>query len=145
MRTLCISLLAFGFLGSAHAGIPRPTPQQLRDYMRDLQYLEKTFFADQRKGDQFGEHFWRESKHVGERTGPNVIAAILPYATKRNWTGEEGLIFVPLVAMLPRQQTLVILRAYERSRFEPEHILGREYLTELEAEDTQEGVRRYAK
>jgi hypothetical protein len=132
-------------LTSAEAGIPRRTPEQLRDYTRELQYLEKTFFADQRKGDQFGEHFWRESKRVADRTGPDIIAAILPYAIKQKWSGEEGLIFVPLVAVLPRRQTLAILHAYERSPRESEHILGREYLTELEAEDTQEGVRRYSK
>ena len=145
MRALCVTLLLFVVLGSASAEIPRLTSQQLQDYMRELQHLEKTFFADQAKGDQFGEHFWRESKRVGDRTGPKVIAAILPYATKRRWTGEEGLIFVPLVATLPRRQTLAVLHAYERSHVEPEHILGREYLTELEAEDTQEGVRRYGK
>jgi hypothetical protein len=145
MRALCITFLAFALVRSAHGDIPKLTAPQLRDYMRELEYLEKTFFADQRKGDQFGEHFWRESKRVADRTGPNIIGAILPHSTKRKWTGEEGLIFVPLVSLLPRQQTLAILRAYQRSRREPEQILGREYLTELEAEDTQEGVRRYSK
>jgi hypothetical protein len=145
MRAICLTLLSSLVFTSAQASIPELTTEQLRDYTRELQYLEKTFFADQRKGDQFGEHFWRESKRVADHTGPNIIAAILPYATKRKWSGEEGVIFVPLVAMLPRQQTLAILRAYERSPREPEHILGREYLTELEAEDTEEGVLRYSK
>ena len=147
MRALYVTLLGLFTLALAPArgDIPRLTPEQLRRYMRELQYLEKTFFADQRKGDQFGDHFWRESKRVADRTGPNIIAAILPYATKQKWTGEEGLIFAPLVALLPRSQTLVILRAYQRSPREPERILGREYLTELEAEDTSGGVRRYSK
>src|SRR5881398_788011 len=140
MRAVYLALLSSLAFASAQAGIPKLTTEQLRNYRRELQYLEKTFFADQRKGDQFGEHFWRESKRVADRTGPNIIAAILPYATKQTWTGEEGLIFVPLVSMLPRRETLAILHAYERSPREPEHILGREYLTELEADDTKEGV-----
>ena len=145
MRAFAIMLLTFPLLASADANIPKLTPQQLRHYMRELEYLETTFFADQRKGDQFGKHFWRESKRVACRSGPEIIAAILPYATKRNWTGPEGLIFVPLVAMLPRQQTLAILKAYQQSPRESERGVGREYLIELEADDTQEAVRRFSK
>src|SRR5947208_15641703 len=111
MRSLCLTPLTSLALASAQAGIPKLTAGQLRDYGLERQYLEKTFFADQRKGDQFGEHFWRESKRVADRTGPDIIAAILPYATKQKWSGEEGLIFVPLVATLPRRQTLAILHA----------------------------------
>ena len=141
MRSVCITLLTCVALASAQARIPELSPQQLRDYTRELEQLQKSFFATE----QFGDQFWRESKRVADRTGPNIIPALLDYTLKKKWTGEEGLIFVPLIALLPRRQTVAILRAYQKSSRQAEHIFGREYLIELEADDVQDGVRRFSK
>ena len=141
MRSVCVTLLVCMALASAQARIPKLTPQQRHDYARELEQLQKVFFAT----DQFGERFWRESKRVADRTGPNIIPALFAYGMKQKWAGEEGLIFVPLIALLPRRETVAILRAYQKAPRRAEQIFGREYLIELEAEDVQEGVRRFSK
>ena len=128
-------------VASAHAQIPTPSAEQMRRFTRELDQLEKTFYATQRRGDQFGDAFWRESKRVADRNGPEIIAAIMMRG--RKWRGEEGLIFSPLVDLLPRKRTLAILRAYQRVGHPLDSVWAREFMIEFEAEDSQEGVRRY--
>lgn len=111
----------------------------MHHFTRQLDQLEKTFYAS----DQFGDHFWRESKRIADQNGPDIIAAVM--LRGRTWQGEEGLIFSPLIDLLPRRRTLAILRAYERSERESDRVNAREFIIEFEAEDTKEGVRRYSK
>ena len=91
MRSVGITLLVCVALASAQARVPELSSQQLRDYTRELEQLQKLFFATE----QFGDQFWRESKRVADRTGPSIIPALLDYTLKKKWTGEEGLIFCP--------------------------------------------------
>ena len=63
----------------------------------------------------------------------------------RTWQGDEGLIFVPLVALLPRAPTLELLKEHEHSKRESDRIWAREMQTEFEASDVQEAVRKYSK
>ncbi|PYL07990.1 MAG: hypothetical protein DME34_05715, partial [Verrucomicrobia bacterium] len=107
MRYLFVLPIGCLALASAAAGLPTPSAEQMHRFARDLAQLEKTFFDDQRKDDQFGDHFWRESKRLADRSGLDIIPAVAKYC--RKWNGEEPLIFVPLVALLPREQTLAIL------------------------------------
>jgi hypothetical protein len=141
MKPLVTALL---FLIAIQAGATEePSPQELRRYSRQLDLLEKTFFSDQQKGGQFGNHFWRESKRVAEREGPKIIFAIM--IRGRKWTGEEGLIVVPLVSLLPRDAAIATLHECEHSDRESDRIWAREFLTEFEASDTKAGVLRYSK
>ena len=143
MRVVATSLLAWLAVSSAYAGIPAPSPEQMRHYTSELDKLEKTFFADRRKGDQFGEHFWRESKRVASRNSPDIITAIMVRA--RKWTDEEGLIFVPLVSLLPRKAALDVLHAYERSPRDSDRAWASDYITEFDTDDTKKLVQRYSR
>lgn len=124
---------------SADSNAVRRTDGAVR---RELTQLEKTFFDAQRKGDQFGDHFWRVSKRLADRSGTDIIPAVAAYCHK--WHGEEPLIFVPLVALLPRSQTLAILHEIERSGHKADRGFAHEFLIELEKSDTKEAVRRYS-
>ena len=141
----CLSVLLTGSLAvaSVSARIPAPTAEQQQRFLRELAQLEKTFFADQRKNDQFGDHFWRESKRLADRSGTVIIPAVAKYC--RKWQGEEPLIFVPLVALLPRSQTLSILHEMERSGQSVDRGFAHEFLIELDMSDTKEAVQRYSK
>ncbi len=143
MRYALVLLLACLMTAPAQAQIPKPSAEQMRRFTRELDQLEKTFFDTQRQGQQFGDRFWRESKRVADRNGPDIIAAIM--LRGRKWRGEEGLIFSPLVDLLPRERTLAILRAYQRAGRPSDRVWAREFMIEFEAEDSQEGVRRYGK
>jgi hypothetical protein len=131
MRTTSCLLLLFASAAAAAEPAGR--------YTGELQHLEKTFYATE----QFGDALWRESKRVADRSGPEIIPAILQYG--RKWHGEEALIFVPLVALLPRSRTLAILHRMERSARSEERGFAQEFLTELDMPDTQSGVKRYSK
>ena len=141
----CLSVLLIGCLAvaSASARIPTPSAEQEQRFLRELAQLEKTFFADQRKNDQFGDHFWRESKRLADRGGTDIIPAVVKYC--RKWQGEEPLIFVPLMALLPRSQTLTILHEMERSGQPVDRGFAHEFLIELDMSATKEAVQRYSK
>jgi hypothetical protein len=70
MRCLSVLLIGCLALGSAEARIPTPSAERMAQFRRELAQLEKTFFDEQHKGDQFGDYFWRESKRLADRTGP---------------------------------------------------------------------------
>ena len=142
MRFLAVLLVGCIAFISAEARIPTPTAEQMAKFQRDLTQLEKIFFDDQRKDDQFGDHFWRESKRLADRSGTDIIPAVAAYC--RKWHGEEPLIFVPLVALLPRTRTLDILRDMERSGHTAARGFAHEFLIELDASDTKQGVQRYS-
>jgi hypothetical protein len=141
MKPLTIALL---LLVAVQAGATEePSAKKMRHYSRQLDLLEKTFYADQQKDDQFGNHFWQESKRVAASEGPKIIFAIM--VRGRKWTGEEGLIFVPLVSLLPRDAALATLHELEHSHRESDRTWAREFLTEFEASDTKAAVLRYSK
>jgi hypothetical protein len=142
MRCLFVLLIGCLALGSTEAQVPAPSADRIVQFKRELAQLEKTFFDDQRKGDQFGDHFWRESKQLANHRGTDIIPAVATYC--RKWHGEEPLIFVPLVALLPRSRTLAILREIERSGEMADRGFAHEFLIELDMSDTKEAVRRYS-
>ena len=51
MRFAIIVLVSFLAAASVYGQIPKPSAEQGQRFKRDLGYLEKTFFDDQRKGD----------------------------------------------------------------------------------------------
>jgi hypothetical protein len=143
MRRLALLLIGFvSATSSTEARLPTPSAAQLATFERGLTQLEKTFLADQHKNDQFGDHFWRESKRLADRSGTDILPAVAVYC--RKWRGEEPLIFVPLVAFLPRTRTLAILSEMEHSGPSADRGLAHEFLIELDMSDTKDGVKRYS-
>jgi len=56
----------------------------------------------------------------------------------RNWSDNEGLIFVPLLTSLPRNGTLRRLKGYlNRSNVESDRFWAEEFLTDLNSADTK--------
>jgi hypothetical protein len=143
MRVLIASAIFIVGLASARGQIPSSSAEQMRRYTAELDKLEKTFLVDQRKGDQFGDHFWRESKRVADSNGPDILAAVMLRA--RKWKDEEYLVFTPLVSLLPRPRTLAILHAYEHSSRESDSNWAREFMIEFDTDDIQEGVQRFSR
>ena len=71
-----------------------------------------------------------------------IIHALMVHSAK--WKGEEGLIFVPLVALLPRKAALKVLHQYQHSKRQSERIFANECITEFEMEDTEAAVKEYS-
>ena len=131
MRATLLLLLAT--ITAASAPPPKDTA---RRYATTLDHLER--FCSQT--DCFSdEKFWRESARVARQTAPDIIHAIMLRSPK--WRAEEGLLYVPLVAFLPRGDTMKLLRDYLRSTNEFERIWAREFITELDMPDTQKAIR----
>ena len=130
MRRLLFLMLAFLACSSlsalAASGVDR------------LDHLQKVFASTP----QFGEQFWRESKRVADQSGPQIIHAVMQRSKK--WHDEEGLVFVPLVALLPRKAALKLLHQYERSSDSASRTWAHEFLIELDAPDTKEMVRKFS-
>lgn len=139
-RAFLAALFAAILLQSiGHTQISKPNPEQLKADAKRLDQLQKVFTSRPQFGDQFG----RDSKRLADERGPEIIHAIM--VRGRAWPGEEGLIFEPLVALLPRAPTLKLLKQYEHSKRESDGIRAREMQTEFEASDTQEAVPKYSK
>jgi hypothetical protein len=139
-RTLLVTLqLTISLAFAASAQQPKPNADQLKADATRLDQLQKVFESTP----QFGDKFWRESKRLADQRGPEIIHAIM--IRGRTWQGEEGLIFAPLVALLPRDPALKLLKHYEQSKRESDRIWAREMQTEFEASDMQEMVRKYSK
>ena len=136
MKRLLLLVTAFVIASSlsALAATATPAPERMRQLAAELDHLEKVFMSTP----QFGEKFWRESKRVADRSGPEIIHAIMDRS--RKWRGEEGLIFVPVVALLPRKAALNLLRQYKRLP-EPHKTWAHEFIIEFDADDVKETVR----
>ena len=111
-------------------------PDVAKRYARQLDHIER--YCRQR-GCFSDEHFWRESARVARRLPADVNHAIM--LRSRKWDGEDGLMYVPLVAFLPRTATMQLLREYEHSRRERERIWAREFIIELEEPGTRKAIR----
>jgi len=139
-RTLLAALFAtLSWQPVASAQQTRPDVNRLKADANLLNQLQNVFMSTP----QFGDKFWRESKRLADERGPEIIHAIM--VRSRTWHGEEGLIFVPLLALLPRARALKLLKQYEHSKRESDRIWAREIQTEFEASDTQEMVRKYSR
>jgi hypothetical protein len=92
--------------------------------------------------------FWRESKSVAGRMGPEIIRAVMRRARRYPAHDQsEGpfLILLPLVALLPRTPTVELLHHYEQSNDKAEQLWAHEYLIEFNMADTAEAVRQYSR
>ena len=134
MKFTLLILLALS--GSAVAQ-PEPPPKAALDrYAKELDHLEQSCmrtdcFSDQR--------YWRESLKVARRTDPGIVHAVM--LRSRKWRDEEGLVYVPLLALLPRPAVTKILREWEHSKRELDRVWAHEFFVEFDSDDVKEAVR----
>jgi hypothetical protein len=88
--------MAFSLLFAA-AEQPKRDDERLNVDAARLDRLQQVFMS----APAFGDRFWRESKRLADERGPEIIHAIM--ARSRTWRGEEGIVFIPLVSLLPRE------------------------------------------
>ncbi|MDQ6939365.1 MAG: hypothetical protein M3119_04325 [Verrucomicrobiota bacterium] len=133
-----IALVAVLAVSATALGEPRsPSKPALDRYEKELDHLDRYCM----KTDCFSDDlFWRESRRVARRTDPGIIHAIM--LRSRRWRGEEGLVFVPLIAFLPRAAATKVLRDYEHSKRELDRIWVREFFIELNSDDVKEAVQK---
>ena len=133
MKTTLALLL--GLVSTVLGEATLPSKAAVEQYAKELDHLQRyclqtACFSDER--------FWRESARLARRTGPEIIHAVL--LRGRGWREEEGLVFVPLMAFLPRAAATKLLRQYQRSPRASDRLYAHEFLIELDASDTKEMV-----
>ena len=134
MKFTLLILLALS--GSAVAQ-PEPPPKAALDrYAKELAHLVQYCMRTDCYSDQ---RYWRESLKVARRTDPGIVHAVM--LRSRKWGDEEGLIYVPLLALLPRPAVTKILREWEQSKRELDRIWAHEFLVEFDSDDVKEAVR----
>ena len=129
-------LLLFAIIATTFAQPEAPAAHLAKRYASQLDHIERycrqtNCFSDER--------FWRESARVARQASPEIVHAIM--LRSRKWRDEEGLLYVPLVAFLPRRPTMKILRHYQRSAWEMERIWAGEFITELDEPGTRKAIR----
>jgi len=131
--------LLFAVATAAQAQPRLPTNREMHRYDRELDHLEKFCFATNCFSD---ERFWRESKRVADRAGTGIIHAVL--LRGRSWPAgtETGLMFAPLLDLLPRVSASKLLHEYEQSPRASDRLWAHEYLIEFDMSDTKEMVRK---
>ena len=115
--------------------------QTLSADLKRLDALTRVFFETQARDDQFGESFWRASQRLANERGPAIINAVMTLS--RKWKEEEGLVYVPLVALLPRDEALGVLHRYQHSKRESERVWAGEFIIEFGMSDTKAAVAKY--
>lgn len=100
------------------------------------------FVETQARDDQFGETFWRASKRLADERGTTIIDAVM--VLSRKWKDEEGLVYVPLVALLPRSKAIEVLHRYQHSKRESDKVWAGEFITEFGMSDTKAAVAKYS-
>ena len=97
-----------------------------------LDRLEMAYAANP----QLDDALWSLSRRIAKERGPGIIWAVMERS--RNWSDNEGLIFVPLLTSLPRNGTLRRLKGYlNRSNVESDRFWAEEFLTDLNSADTK--------
>jgi hypothetical protein len=120
-----------GIFERTHQEQIEPSSERPSNDAKRLDQLEKAFAANP----QLDDAFRRSSRRVAAERGPGIIRAVMERS--RNWSDNEGLIFVPLLASLPRNDSLRILNRYEKSKVESDRLWAGEFLTELDSADTK--------
>ena len=83
----------------------------------------------------FSKPLMRASKRVANTHGVSILPTLMKRA--EGWGGEEGLLYLPLVLMLPREHTVQILKSYAAVGSRRQRIWAREFLYEIKSSDEQ--------
>jgi hypothetical protein len=127
------------WIRSAQSEQLEPYTERSKIDSQQLDKLAEIFAATPRLGDAF----WRASRRMAHWRGPSITLAIMKRS--RNWSDEEGSVYVPLLALLPPKSVGNTLKRYEKSEVASERLWARKFLTELDAPETKETARNYAK
>lgn len=87
--------------------------------------------------------FWLVSGSIAEKHGVTLIPIVMERS--KAWQGEEGLIYVPMLALLPRDEAIKTLKEYQEGKDEQLAMWAGEFLTEFDMSDTKEAVAKYLK
>ena len=99
--------------------------------------LEK--FSIEKTKDPLGDlAFWELSASIAAEQGNQVIAPIM--ARAETWKGEEALLYTPVLAFLPRQETILNLKKYQAGRSKYARLYAGEFLVELNRSGLQESI-----
>ncbi len=90
---------------------------------------------------EFTWDFWLLSGEVAKKHGVALIPLVMEKS--KEWKGEEALIYVPLLALLPRDKTLEKLKEYQSGSDESLKLWATEFITEFNMSDTMEAVKKY--
>lgn len=115
--------------------------ESLAGDQKRLDELEKFFFETQSRGEQFGEAFWQASKRLADERGTAILPALLERS--KVWTGEEGMVFIPLVSLLPSEETIAELKRCQENSDGQIALWAGEFLIELDMTDTRQMVKKY--
>ena len=87
--------------------------------------------------------YWLVSGSIAEKHGLALIPIVMERS--KTWKGEEGLIYVPMLALLPRDESTKALKIYQEGKDERLAMWAGEFLTEFDMSDTKEAVEKYKK
>ena len=124
-RFLATSVLAGTLTFTASAMQPKADFSPIEADDKLLNGLEIVFQSTP----PFGKEFTRASIKLADERGPEIIHAIM--ARSHKWHDEEGLVYVVLIDMLPREPALKILRQYQHSKQESQWIWAGDFITEF--------------
>lgn len=91
----------------------------------------------------FSWDYWLLSGSIAEKHGLALIPLVMERS--KEWNGEEGLIYLPMLALLPRDKTVKVLKKYQEGGNEHFALWSGEFLTEFEMSDTIHCVEKYQK
>lgn len=131
---IAVAFCVFTFATYIWAG-EAPDRKTLQEDEKRLDALQRLF--EETKDSPSGQEFFRASKRLADERGPNIIHAIMERATA--WQDMDDLVFVPLVALLPREPTLKLLHQYQHSKRDSDRRWAGEFLT---MQWTKDGVRK---
>lgn len=114
----------------------------LGKHLKQLNQLVDVFVRTAKAGDQFGADFWKASKILADSEGPAIVHAVMEQA--KGWTGEEEMLYWPLMALLPRNETVKLLERYKRSNNKKQQVAAEEILGSFECADVKDGVKLYS-
>jgi len=81
----------------------------------------------------FDKKYWLLSQAVAKEQGIAVIKPVLMLS--KDWKGEEGLFFMPLIECLPRDQVIPLLQHYKKNGTAWERRCADDFLTEIDSEE----------
>ena len=137
-RFCTVTLLLF-LVSVAHGQVPEPSVDQLRSDYRQLDALQKVFAATP----QFGDAFWHASIKLADQRGPAILYALFERA--QHWQGIEGVVFTPMVVLLPREKTTKLLREYQHSKRASDRLWAEEFLADFGTSAAKAGIAHYRK
>jgi hypothetical protein len=106
---------------------------------KQLDKLEQIFAANPR----FDDAFWQSSRRVANWRGPSMATAVMNRS--HTWNGEEGSVFVPLLALLPRTSVLNTLKRSDKSATASERHWAAEFRARLNSPETKAAVAKFSR